>query len=118
MVNRPTGGVKNQLSSRKPPTAASSAGSSPPISATRTVTRQEEQHVQRQLVGVVQQEQHDGEQHREQHARATQPGDLAAPAERRERPRGRPGRATCSWVTRWTSIEPASDGDPVARRTR
>ena len=42
MVSRPVGGVKNQLSSRKPTTALTMAGQSPPTSATSDGEREEE----------------------------------------------------------------------------
>ena len=113
IVNRPTGGVKNQLRSRKPPSAASSAGNRPPTRATSDGRGEEQQDRQRQLPRVVQPEQHGGQGgRRDQRERPA--GELPAPAQRRQPgSQAQPGGGLV--VGDQVDVDRAGEGrDPVA----
>ncbi len=108
MVSRPTGSVKYQLSSTKPSSAASSAGSSPPTRATSTAAASSSISASGSCPGPSTRV--------STAVRSTGSSRaLSQPATWRERESGESSgrpcsrRPTWSWVTRCTSMAPASE---------
>ena len=103
-----SGGMKYQLTSRKPPTAAASAGQSPPTADDDDDEQEEEQHHARQpeLLPELREQPRSGAAARPRRA-AKPSADAAARQRGGRRVRGTTNaclRAAVGWLTTWTSM--------------